>query len=191
MTCIKCKKPMVSGLVEFDETIRDKTVKVTFEGFSCPECGFRAVDMNRMAEYGRSVSDAYRRSESLLTSDEIRSAREQLAMSQGAFADYLGVGIASVKRWELGQVQERSMDKLLRLMTDPVYALVQAATLRRSLQPRQLQPPVQRSAPRIRARGSSRGFSAVVRWPQRATRVERKPEERTSSGVNMSLAMAG
>jgi putative zinc finger/helix-turn-helix YgiT family protein len=191
MTCIKCRKPMVSGLVEFDETIRDKAVKVTFEGFSCPKCGFRAVDMNRMAEYGRSVSDAYRRSEGLLTSDEIRSARERLAMSQEAFADYLGVGIASVKRWELGQIQERSMDKLLRLMTDPVYAIVQAAALRRSLQPRRLQPSIQPSAPRGRVRNSSRGFSAVVHWSQRATRVEREPEERSSSGVNMSLAMVG
>ena len=33
-----------------------------------------------------------------------------------------GVGSASIKRWELGKIQDEAMDKLLRLFLDPEYA---------------------------------------------------------------------
>jgi hypothetical protein len=36
-------------------------------------------------------------------------------MSQEEFAAYLSVGVASVKRWELGKVQEKSTDDLIRI----------------------------------------------------------------------------
>jgi hypothetical protein len=39
-------------------------------------------------------------------------------MSQQRFSEYLGAGVASVKRWELGQIQDRAMDELIRLKTD-------------------------------------------------------------------------
>lgn len=39
-------------------------------------------------------------------------------MSQKDFADRLKVGIASVKRWELGAIQDESSDRLIRLSTD-------------------------------------------------------------------------
>jgi hypothetical protein len=39
-------------------------------------------------------------------------------MSQQEYSNYLGVGVASVKRWEAGQVQDRAMDNLIRLKTD-------------------------------------------------------------------------
>ena len=51
----------------------------------------------------------------LLTSSEIRRIRIDLGMSQEEFATYLSVGVASVKRWELGKAQEKSMDDLVRI----------------------------------------------------------------------------
>ena len=53
---------------------------------------------------------------------EIRARRMQLGMSQTQFGEYLGTGPASVKRWELGQVQDKAMDELIRLKTDPEAA---------------------------------------------------------------------
>jgi hypothetical protein len=40
-------------------------------------------------------------------------------MTQQQFSDYLGTGVASVKRWEAGQIQDKAMDELIRLKTDP------------------------------------------------------------------------
>jgi DNA-binding transcriptional regulator YiaG len=39
-------------------------------------------------------------------------------MSQRQFASYLGVGVASIKRWELGQIQDEAMNNLMVLKTD-------------------------------------------------------------------------
>ena len=39
-------------------------------------------------------------------------------MSQRDFAKYLGVGEASVKRWEAGHIQDESSDRLIRMKTD-------------------------------------------------------------------------
>jgi putative zinc finger/helix-turn-helix YgiT family protein len=84
----------------------------------CPSCEYWTIQGNQMQEYMRGAADAYRKSHEFLTSDEIRVRRERLDYSQQEFAGYLGVGVASIKRWELGQVQDRAMDKLIRVSTD-------------------------------------------------------------------------
>lgn len=44
--------------------------------------------------------------------------RTSRGMSQQSFADFVGVSIASIKRWELGFVQEPIYDKLIRQKCD-------------------------------------------------------------------------
>ena len=75
-----------------------------------------------MSEFMQKVADAYRSSRNLLTSAEIRRKRERLRMSQVEFAAYLGVGVAGVKRLELGEIQSKGVDELIRLKTDTKYA---------------------------------------------------------------------
>jgi DNA-binding transcriptional regulator YiaG len=36
--------------------------------------------------------------------EDVRAVRESLGLSQAMFADYLGVGLSTVRRWEQGQV---------------------------------------------------------------------------------------
>jgi transcriptional regulator with XRE-family HTH domain len=72
-----------------------------------------------MPEFGRLLSDKYRSAHGLLTSEEIRARRRQLGLSQQQFAQHLGVGVASVKRWEMGKIQEARSDVDIRSKTDP------------------------------------------------------------------------
>jgi len=95
---------------------------VQLPGLRCSSCGFETVDSKQSADFTRLVSDAFREKHGLLTGVEINALREQLKMSQQSFAEYLGVGVASIKRWELGQVQDKAMDELVRLKTDPEAA---------------------------------------------------------------------
>ena len=88
----------------------------------CAHCGFQMIPADLLNEHGRMVDEAFRRAAGLLSAAEIRAARKRLRMSQQEFAAYLGVGDASVKRWELGALQEKSSDDLIRLKTDPEYA---------------------------------------------------------------------
>jgi transcriptional regulator with XRE-family HTH domain len=68
------------------------------------------------------MADAYRHHHGLLTSSEIKSLRTGLGWSQVELATRTGIGIASIKRWELGKIQDEAMDKLLRLYLDPIHA---------------------------------------------------------------------
>jgi putative zinc finger/helix-turn-helix YgiT family protein len=57
-----------------------------------------------------------RREARLLTPEEIREGREKLGLTQKQFANLLGVGEATVSRWETGvQIQQRAMDRFLRV----------------------------------------------------------------------------
>jgi hypothetical protein len=47
-------------------------------------------------------------------------------MSQQEFANFLGVGVASVKRWELGKIQDKLHDDLIRQKTAPKDDLILA-----------------------------------------------------------------
>ncbi len=75
-----------------------------------------------MAGFALRVADAYRQKHKLLTSSQIKDRRLDLGMSQQQFASYLGVRSSSVKRWELGYIQDKAMNDLIFLKTDPQRA---------------------------------------------------------------------
>ena len=84
----------------------------------CPKCGFQALTDAQSAAYTIAIADAYRMTHGLLTTEDLKAARGRLRMSQRAFAKFLRVGEASVKRWEAGLIQDEANDQLIRLRTD-------------------------------------------------------------------------
>jgi putative zinc finger/helix-turn-helix YgiT family protein len=74
----------------------------------CAHCGAISID----DDADQQISAAFRRTARLLTPDEIRTGREKFGRTQKEFATLLGVGEATVSRWETGaQVQQRAMDR--------------------------------------------------------------------------------
>lgn len=71
-----------------------------------------------MKSYFQAAANAYRKKHGLLTGPEIVALRRALGMSQQDAAEFLKVGIASLKRWEGAQIQDEAMDRLLRLSFD-------------------------------------------------------------------------
>jgi len=121
--CIECDQAdLEQRPIEISGSVRDETYTVQMLGLVCPCCDYQTIDGSAMPEYGRLLADKYRDAHGLLTSEELRERRERLDMSQSKFADYLGVGVASVKRWEMGKIQEHAMDELVRLKTEPEAA---------------------------------------------------------------------
>lgn len=109
---------MNEGILNIQAQVRGESVPIQFPGAECPNCGFQEIDSTRMTEYGLVTSDAYRTKHGLLTSDELRSRRRRLGMSQVEFAKHTRVSLPSIKRWELGAIQDEAMDELIRLKTD-------------------------------------------------------------------------
>ena len=124
MTCFQCSKgKMRPGLANIDATVKGETFPVSCTAMVCGRCGFHVLAPEQVDAYSMASADAYRQRHGLLTTKEILGFRKFLRMSQLAFADYLRVGVASVKRWELGQIQDEAMDELMRVKCDRAYCL--------------------------------------------------------------------
>jgi putative zinc finger/helix-turn-helix YgiT family protein len=93
---------------------RGKRVKFRAQHYVCPVCGLEADDLGLAAANQKVLSDAYRATARLLTGEEIIDRRKKLGWTQEDLARAANVGIASIKRWETGQIQTKAMDDVLR-----------------------------------------------------------------------------
>lgn len=116
--CGKCgQKAMQLATVPYATSIEHdgRTYRIELPALSVPRCMHcQAISIDDEAD--RQISAAFRREARLLTPEEIRQGREKLGFTQKEFAGLLGIGEATVSRWETGaQIQQRAMDRFLRL----------------------------------------------------------------------------
>ena len=123
MQCLYCENTnFKEKSVRFNPKVREEEVKVVVPAFVCTKCKKPLMDSNQMDQLRKVSSDKYREKHGLLTSEQIVAHRKRLSMSQRQFADYLRIGIASIKRWETNAIQDASQDEIIRLKCDQAYA---------------------------------------------------------------------
>jgi putative zinc finger/helix-turn-helix YgiT family protein len=123
MKCFRCNKGrLVNKTVDIPGEVRGTPLSVQTEAAVCTNCGFQVLSEKQAATFNAIIADAYRRRNGLLTSKQLRQIRRRLGMSQREFAEFLKVGVASVKRWETGLVQDDALDQLVRLRTNIEFA---------------------------------------------------------------------
>jgi len=107
-------------LKQIDKTIsfKGENLDIKFEEYVCEDCELHVGTVEQTAVIQNLIADAYREKVGLLTGHEIREKREELGISQKELAKRAGVGIASIKRWEKGIIQTKSMNAALRLAFD-------------------------------------------------------------------------
>lgn len=116
MVCLRCDNTeFKETTIKSEQEIRGEMLVIEIPGVMCTMCGWESILIDQVSELRNRTADEYRRKHGLLTSGAIRAMREALNMTQAQFAEFTGVGEASVKRWETWLVQDRSMDELLRL----------------------------------------------------------------------------
>lgn len=127
MKCLNCDcEKFESKNIRFNPEIKGEEVEVIVPSFVCTKCLTPLMDGEQMNLLRRSAADRYRKLHNLLTSEEIIKFRASLGMSQTAFANYLKVGEASIKRWETYYVQDVVQDDHMRLKCDEAYAELNA-----------------------------------------------------------------
>ena len=85
----------------------------------CPKCGEGLFTLQDAKMMRLGAFDIYRRTQGLLSADEIRAIRERYGLTQAELARLLRLGGNTVSRWEAGHnVQTAAMDVLLRLIRD-------------------------------------------------------------------------
>lgn len=115
--CGKCGKAMQLATIPYATTIEHdgRAYRVEVPCLTVPQCGnCQAISIDDEAD--RQISAAFRREARLLPPEEIRLGRERLGFTQKQFANLLGVGEATISRWETGaQIQQRALDRFLRV----------------------------------------------------------------------------
>jgi putative zinc finger/helix-turn-helix YgiT family protein len=112
--CVVCGiAELKPAVVRMTGDVRGESYTVEMTGLECPQCGYATIEGASMAEFQRLLADKYRAKHGLLTSKQIRARRQHLGMNQAEFAEHLEVGIASVKRWEMGRIQDEKSNKLI------------------------------------------------------------------------------
>jgi len=115
MNCPSGHGVLTMKRVQKKMTFRGVDITIPVESYTCAVCGLEAGTVEQTAKIQRTISDAYRKGLGLLTGSEIVQNRKKLGLSQDALAKRMNVGIASIKRWETGTIQTRSMDRVLRM----------------------------------------------------------------------------
>jgi putative zinc finger/helix-turn-helix YgiT family protein len=120
MICLKCDNEAFELQPDavIEQEFRGESLKVKSPAMACTKCGWLALAEGQADELRKRTADEYRRRHGRLTSDEIREWRRVLGKSQREFAQLIGVGEASVKRWETWLVQDQSSDLLIRLVCE-------------------------------------------------------------------------
>ena len=116
--CGKCgQKAMRLATLGYATTIDHdgRAYRVEMPGLTVSQCS-NCLAISIDDEADRQISAAFRREARLLTPEEIRQGRDKLGLTQKQFANLLGVGEATISRWETGaQIQQRAMDRFLRV----------------------------------------------------------------------------
>lgn len=120
--CGECRERAVSPVelptykVEAEHDGRSYAFTVNnLEVLRCERCG----EMMLEDAANQKISDALRREVGLLLPLQIRQERERLGLTQKQVAAFLRISESTLSRWETGaQLQQRSMDGLLRLFFD-------------------------------------------------------------------------
>jgi putative zinc finger/helix-turn-helix YgiT family protein len=77
---------------------------------------FASIDTGLRGYKARHNLAVIYREQGRLAEADIRQGREKLGLTQRESADLLGVGEATISRWETGgQIQQRAMDRFLRV----------------------------------------------------------------------------
>jgi len=115
LNCPKGHGPMVQKKVNKQKTFKGVDIAYLTDVFVCMQCGLEAGNVQTAGDVQRAIADAYRTKAGLLTGQEIRSLREARGLTQQKLAEAMNIGIASIKRWETGMIQTKSMDQALRM----------------------------------------------------------------------------
>ncbi|MFC1946088.1 type II TA system antitoxin MqsA family protein [Chloroflexota bacterium] len=124
--CTNCEKETEMELISREEAIkvRKDSITVPIHYLKCNECGDEVISPTHGEDPFTLAYKQYRQKHGILTPEEIREHRESLGLSQIEFAKLLGLGVATISRYENGSLQDVSHDNLLRLSMDPANILI-------------------------------------------------------------------
>lgn len=119
--CPNCEKETEQSFVDtIEETnVRGEMIPIHMEYYHCEECG-EDFDIPR-PDYDPldAAYREYRHRKGLVQPEEIKKFRKELGLTQKEWSEVLGIGIATLNRYENGALQSEAHDQVIRLCMEP------------------------------------------------------------------------
>lgn len=115
--CSNCEKETEFERIAKRETfnVRREPITVNVEYIRCKGCGDEVLNPSVNHDPFEFAYREYRLKHALLQPEEIKSWRKAHHLTQGELARLLGIGVATINRYENGALQNESHETLLRL----------------------------------------------------------------------------
>ncbi len=119
--CPNCEKESPLELIRKVEefNIRGESIAIEVEYFHCQECGEDFENSKTTIDPYANAYREYRIKKGMLQPEEIRKFRNQRGLTQKEFSDLLGIGIATLNRYENGGLQSEAHDRSIRMAIEP------------------------------------------------------------------------
>ncbi len=118
--CQACNEYVDYEVKKVKKTIQVKgeTLNVEIYECYCAKCGEAIFVYEYEKLNDNIVYDAYKKRVGLLTSSDIKEIRRKRGMTQIDLAKFLSIGEKDITRYESGSIQNKCIDKMLRLVQD-------------------------------------------------------------------------
>jgi len=116
--CGKLVVPIARGKRE-KLNVKGQPIMIDSTVGHCPECNNEVFDEALENSNLRKAYAVFAKKNGLVTPQEIRAIRKKYGLSQSLFARGLGIGAATIQRYEEGSIPAKSNSDLIRSVSDP------------------------------------------------------------------------
>jgi len=107
--------------------VRDLAIPVEREYYRCASCGEEFEVLEEDYDPYAAAYREYRRRKGWVQPEEIKEFRESLGLTQKQFSDLLGIGIATLNRYENGTLQSEANNQIISLCINDPWILMKFA----------------------------------------------------------------
>jgi len=119
--CSICEKESQVKAIKKKDTInvRGELIDVEYEVLKCDECGEEYMNTETTHDPFLYAYAIYRKKNNMLQPEEIKEIRKKYGLTQGELSSLLGLGGATLSRYENGALQDKTHDNQLKLLREP------------------------------------------------------------------------
>ncbi len=118
--CPNCEKEADLVFVHKEEgfNVRGELITAPVECYHCQACGEDFETGEQTRDPLEIVYREYRKRKGLLQPEEMKAFRKSLRLTQKEMSEVLGIGVATLNRYENGALQSDAHDQVIRLLMD-------------------------------------------------------------------------
>lgn len=100
-------------------SVREEPITIDFEYYKCQKCGDEFIIPLANSDPFEKAYRIYRKKHGMVQPEEIREFRKRYKLTQGELTKLLGLGGATISRYEHGRLQDRTHDTLIKMAMNP------------------------------------------------------------------------